>query len=1357
MASSLVFQIEPFLVTGNNITNKWTKWKNGFDEFLVANDFEDATNKRKLAIFKRVCGKDLVDIYDEFGEGFQSADEPAFATVLAKFDTHFADNSNEIFASYQFWNISLQQQDGESFDEFYRKVQEASVDCNFGASLSRNIRDKLIIGIQNCVLREKFLREKTIDEKSVVSQCRISEKSHTRSLCMATSSLNLKQEPQIDVLRKKDVGNSGRLKEFQCNNCGTTHVPRKCPAFGHKCHSCGKMNHWQKLCRKNQQRTVLELAEYPMDQHSSDHYYIQELVVGTLGTSETDWFADVLFNNIYTVNCKLDTGAQTNVISQQRLAKLKDCLPEVFPTNNVLRAFGGSKIDVSGICYLDVKLNGVTQRLCFFISTVDTKTIIGFAACKRFNLIKDISTISSQDHQILLQKYIDVFEGSGCLKTVSITLAENAEPHIAAPRKIPLALYKPVQDELERMCQEGIITKVTEPTDWVSNMHVILKKENIRIVLDPRPLNKFIKRPHFHIPTADELFSKLSGCKFFTVFDAKSAFWQQPLDEESSFLTTFITPFGRYRFLKVPYGLVNAPEAFQSTMTEIFKDIPEITPYFDDIVIGSKTMEEHLTLVEKVLQTARINNLKFSKEKVQLAKTEIAYLGQKITSEGVLPMNSKVQAIVEYPTPSNVDQLNRFLAMYKYHSKHIENSSHKTHPLRQLLKKNTSWLWDENTNKCFNNLKEELLKAPILQIFDSQKQLVLSVDASGYGLGATLSQHGKPVAFASASLTPTQQRYAQIEKEMLAVVFGLQHFHFYTFGRRVIVETDHKPLIGLKEKPLDSISPRLQRMLIKVLQYDFTLQYIPGKELIVADTLSRSPIGSGFHFNCTDNDATNVLDVCVLVTASSHRWNSLKQNTENDLVLQDVSSYILNGWPANIKDVKSTAKPFWHHRESLYIAEGIICKGKQIVIPKLSKKQILDTLHNDHDKIPATKTKAREFFFWLGMDDDIVNVINQCELCQKYQRSNQKEPMQERELPTRPWEKIGVDFFHLRGRDFLLIIDYFSKYVELEEMKHSTAYEFVYGKMKQIFSRHGYPDELISDRGPPFNSRKFADMMKSYDIYHNSSTPRYPKSNGQVERTVQSIKISMEKAFDSGNDMFDVILNHNSTPHNKLPSPAELLFGRRIKAKNIMHSDLLKPSFPIEHIQKQLKLNQSTQKYYYDRHAKQLSDCQIGDNIWFQQQPRSHWQKGQITSANNQTRSYTVKAEGGRQYVRNRVFIRPNNSTNPNQRGNVDLTVEDYYSPILNPTQQNADDIIDELPGDSDSSFQSIPEEFDGFEQRAQHLLEPTPELDGNQQPVTPNQQEEQQTLNDEEIPTADDRPKRLVKIPSKLNDFVLN
>lgn len=542
--AATAFRIESFRADGNNVTIRWKKWKSEFINFLEANDLngDAVTNKRKLAIFLLVYGDDLKRPF-----GYTSDESPTIKEVFAKFDEHFAETSNEIFASYQFQNVSLQQHEGETFDEFYKKVQEAAVDCNFEGSSSRNIRDKLIIGITNNALRERFLREKTIDEKAVVEQCRISEKSHIQSVCMATSSMNIKDESQINVLRTTKFG--AKPREFLCNNCGKTHAAKKCPAFGHKCHTCGKPNHWKKQCRSNRQRTVNELTD--TDENLSEHLFISELVIDSIGASGSDWFPNALFNKTYIVNCKLDTGAQANVISQQRLDQMKELKSTIVPTNKILRGFGGSQIDVSGLCYIDVKLNGQTHNLSFLISKVDTKTIIGFSACKSFDLIKDIAEISTRSPEALLQKYNDVFEGKGRLKTITITLADNAEPYVAFPRKIPLALYKPVQMELERMCKENIITKVSEPTDWVSNMHVISKDNNIRIVLDPRPLNKFIKRPHFYIPTNDELLSMLSGWKWnFHRFGRSDCFLAATIRRKKLISDNIHNTFWEISFLK---------------------------------------------------------------------------------------------------------------------------------------------------------------------------------------------------------------------------------------------------------------------------------------------------------------------------------------------------------------------------------------------------------------------------------------------------------------------------------------------------------------------------------------------------------------------------------------------------------------------------------------------------------------------------------------------------------------------------------------------------------------------------------------------------------------------------------------
>lgn len=1335
-------KINPFESTGKNDTELWRKWRSDFKDYLEASNLngEDVTDKRKIAVFRRVCGEELKNKYDSF----ELEENPKLDDVLKKFDESFKKCANEVFASYMFWSPALKQEDHETFESFYKRVRECATDCNFLEAKSRHIRDKLIIGIKNNSLRERMLRENILEENSVVEQCRVSEQSHIQSEMM--SGLSIKQTPitSLEVLRSSKVSHQENNKK--CRNCGRKHAPKKCPAFGQKCENCGKLNHWKKVCRsstagskENKSKVVHDLQDNRVNQ---PQFFISELSLGELSN---EWVMNAEFDGNVIVSCKIDTGAQVNVISHDRFNMLRQ-KPKINQTTTILRAFGGSQIDLLGRCTLNVTLNNIKLNLLFEISKVNTKTILGLEAARKFGLLKDLNeicskTLTSESPEGIINEFSDVFEGDGSLQPMKIVLKDNAVPNVAYNRKIPLALQEVVRNELDTMERNGIIAKINRPTDWVSNFHLIKKSNGShRIVLDPRPLNKFIKRPHFYIPSVDELLVKMSECKFFTVLDAKTAFWQQPLEKESSYLTTFTTPFGRYRFLKVPYGLVNAPENFQRIMFEIFKDIDGVEPYFDDVIIGNKSIEEHCIILRKVLEAARKHGLKFNKEKLQLAQPEIKYLGQNLSKDGLSATPSRIEAIVNYPTPTKADELNRFLAMYRFNSNFIENLSHHTHPLRLLLKKNVIWSWDQNHQKCFDDLKQRLIQSPVLQLFNENEPITLSVDASGYGLGATLLQKGKPIGFASASLKEEQKRYAQIEKELLAVVFGLRHFNFYTYGRPVTVETDHKPLVGLKEKPFETISPRLQRLLYKVIQYDYQLKYVPGKELATADALSRAPLSS-VHFDPKElrpTHSTNSLSICVLATATDKRWDVLREQTATDHQLQCVISYIVNGWPDNKKQVKAAASQFWHCREELHIVEGIVCRGQRLVIPKESQLYILSLLHEAHDGIVACRSKAREFFYWVRMNDDIENLLNNCEICQKYQKSNRNEPITERKLPIRPWEVVGADFFELAGKHYLLIIDYFSKFIELQLM-HGTNAISVITASKHIYSRYGIPEELISDRGPPFTSKEMRDFYQEWNIFHNPSTPTYARSNGEAERCIQTIKTALTKAYEDGKDPFIVLLNYRTTSKNGLPSPAELMMGRRLRNRLPVHPQKLEPTYPIASAKLQLQKNQKKQKAHADKSTKRLSDLSVGDKIWFQKKKQSHWSKGIILEANNSHRSYKIKSVDGSEYVRNRVYIR-NDSSNTKSCTDSNNSAEDYYySKYQKVTDQNQPI----LQPESDEEFHSA-----DFSEVENESLNDRPTQIDQEIPVT---------MLDQAVSLDSGRPKRIYKQPTYLKDFVLD
>ncbi|CAB4030046.1 Hypothetical predicted protein [Paramuricea clavata] len=391
------------------------------------------------------------------------------------------------------------------------------------------------------------------------------------------------------------------------------------------------------------------------------------------------------------------------------------------------------------------------------------------------------------------------------------------------------------------MESRGIIKKVNEPTAWVNSMVVNEKRSGkLRICIDPRDLNKVLRREHYQLPTQQEITSRLTDAKFFSKLDANSGFWQMPLDEESSYLSTFNTPFGRYRFTVIPFGVVFAQEVFHKTVNEKFHDLLGCEKDIDDILIWGRTLEEHDQNLERVLNRVADINMTLSKDKFQFPQTKITYLGETLTANGVKPDETKVEAIKNYPKPTNKHDVQRLLGMVNYIAKFAPNISDVTAPLRELIKKNVAFHWLETHEKAFRDLQHLLTDPATLRYYNVAKPVTLQVDASQNGLGAALIQNQGPAAYASKAMNDTQRRYVQIEKELLTVVFACKRFHHYVYGKTITVESDHKPPEAILNKPLSQAPSRLQKMLMQLQAYDINLVYKKGSEMYIADALSRA-------------------------------------------------------------------------------------------------------------------------------------------------------------------------------------------------------------------------------------------------------------------------------------------------------------------------------------------------------------------------------------------------------------------------------------------------------------------------------------------------------------------------------------
>ncbi|KAK2717649.1 hypothetical protein QYM36_006428 [Artemia franciscana] len=331
------------------------------------------------------------------------------------------------------------------------------------------------------------------------------------------------------------------------------------------------------------------------------------------------------------------------------------------------------------------------------------------------------------------------------------------------------------------------------------------------------------------MPTFDEAILRHAGAKFFTKLDARHGYWSLVLDEESSQLTTFNTLYSRYKFKRMPFGLISAQDKFQRRMEEAFEGIQGFSVIVDDIIISGKTIEEHDANVRSALIRAREKGVKLNLQKCVFKCNSIPYFGHVISENGIHPDPQKVRALREMRTPNTKDELKTILGTMNYLARYIPNLSSINQPLRDLVKQR-QFKWKQQHDTSFTNIKESICSS--LAFFDpTAGNVELQVDASKFGLGATLSQNGKPISFASRSLNSTEQNYSQIEKELYAILFGCIHFHQYLYGRKFMVVSDHKPLQVVLNRPISKSSPRLQRMLLRIQPYNLIIAFRPGKEI----------------------------------------------------------------------------------------------------------------------------------------------------------------------------------------------------------------------------------------------------------------------------------------------------------------------------------------------------------------------------------------------------------------------------------------------------------------------------------------------------------------------------------------------
>lgn len=1280
----------PELCLSGNVSNNWKKWRQKFEIYLKASKTFLEPEDVQVATLLSFIGDQGLEAFNNFKFNLES-DKNKLKVVIDKFEKYCTPLHNVAFDRFRFFQIM--QKEGQTFEQFLTEAKTAAGKCEFNmesAFESREdslVRDRVIFGIRDEHLQERLLAEPNLTLVKAADLCRAAEDGH-----LMVKEVRGKQTISVDaVVNKPFISES-----YLCKKCAYTHKAGVCPAFGKNCAVCGKKNHFARGCPKRQkqeegrrQKKVHELRkgeeedeesdESSDDPHNQEDLYVCIVKKQSKGcrvvNAVESWTEDIIINNC-PVNFKLDSGAEASILPLKIVNQIIGPGAMLKKTNAVLVAFGDAdfKVKPKGTVTLRCRTQkGIGAVLEFVVVDVDTQPLLGLSACIKLDLLKRIDKIELDfSKENVVKSYSDVFEGLGNVPGEHcIEIKENAVPVVHASRRVPLSLHDRLKETLDSLEKRKVVEKVNKPTEWVNSLVIIEKADgSLRLCLDPKDLNKVIKREHHLIPKTEDLIAKLSGNSVFSVLDMKDGFWQCKISDDSADLCTFSTPFGRYRFLRLPFGICSAPEVFQKTNERLFGNIKNVQVYFDDIIIAGKTIEEHDLALAAVLDQARNVGVRFNESKFQFRVAEVKFVGRRISKKGVAADSKHIRPIVEMDTPCNKKDVMRFLGMAKHLAQFIPNLSQISAPLRQLTRQDVLWEWASEHEKAFNNIKAQLTKAPVLGMFRDSVPLTLQTDASKDGLGACLIQDGHPIAYASRSLTQCEQHYAQIEKELLAIVYGLERFHQFTYGREVTIHSDHKPLESITMKNMDQVSARLQRMLLRLLKYQITIRYVPGKLMYLADTLSRAYLKDPV---AEDPELQYIIhSVVKYLPMTDERKEEFRKATQNDESLITLTQLTRNGWPEFKKDVPENLQYYWNLKDDIQVAEGLVFVSDRLIVPTMLRPHMLSLLHEGHLGMERCKARARQTVCWPGMSKDIEATVAKCNTCEKFRTSNQKETMIPHQVPDRPWAKVAADILEIGMGSFLVVTDYYTKWLELVQLRSKTASEVIQ-RLKSMFARLGIPDEFMADN-MPFNSMEFRRFAKDWDFKLQTSSPNYPQSNGMAEKAVSIAKMMIKKSKQDGTDVYLALMEYRSTPIKGLGlSPAQLLLGHQIKTKIptcgkfLEHKCTLKPV----NVKAMLQEKQEKQKMYYDRNAKDLKELNEGASILVKK--KKVWEPAQVIKKYNTPRSYIIRDANNQILRRNRVQL--TESVNPppvsNHRQRMTRYLDTCNQPIASAEQRS--------------------------------------------------------------------------------------
>ena len=864
-------------------------------------------------------------------------------------------------------------------------------------------------------------------------------------------------------------------------------------------------------------------------------------------------------------------------------------MPELRSCRVRLKTYTGHKVNVVGAAVVKVQHKQLVENLPLVVVAGSGPSLVGRYWIRRLGLqwrpepqIHHVQTetpekaqwrpepqilqVKAETLEEVLGEFGEVFKdelGRFRGPPAKIYVDKEAAPRFFKARPVPYAMKGRVEAELDRLLTEKIIEPV-KYAEWAAPVVPVLKPDDTaRLCGDYKlTVNQISKLEQYPIPRIEDLFAILSGGKKFTKLDLSHAYHQIPLDEEAKKYVTINTHKGLFTYKVLPFGVSSCPAIFQRTMEGLLQGIPRVAIFLDDILLTGKDDKEHLQTLTMVLKRLQEAGLRLKRTKCVFMSEEVIFLGHRVDATGLHPMHEKVEAIKEAPSPSNVTELKAYLGLLNYYNKFLPNLSTVLAPVHKLLQKDTKWQWGDAQQAAFNTSKDLMQSAQVLVHYDPEKDIVLSCDASPYGVGAVLSHHmpdgtERPIGFTSRTLNTAERNYSQLDKEGLSVMFGIQRFHKYIYGRRFTIVTDHKPLLSLfnemKAVP-QMASSRIQRWAVTLRAYEYTIVYKEGKHHSNADALSRLPL--------PDTPKVETSEERVLMLESSDitlvTADQVKAWTDKDPVLSRVREMVHNGWSA--KDRGEEFAPYEVRKLELSIQNGCVMWGSRVVVPKPGQGSVMRQLHQCHPGVSRMKALARSYVWWPKLDKEVEDTVKACTTCQEHRNVPAPAPLHPWDWPDKPWSRIHVDYAGpFMGKMFFVLIDAHSKWMDVYPVNSATSATTI-ECLRTSFSNHGLPELLVSDNGTCFISTEFNVFLSKNGIRHVTSAPYHASSNGLAERGVQTFKRMMKKCPEGPltAKVARVLFSYRVTPHTTTGlSPAELLLGRKLRCTlDSIHPDL---------------------------------------------------------------------------------------------------------------------------------------------------------------------------------------------------------